>query len=152
MGILLALPGIFKMGATMKKILIVEDNDDLRDLYETLIRKKYDNSHIDHVANGRDALEKVKLLDYTVIVVDIDIPIVNGLEFYKELKKDHPHQAERTIFVSGHIHDPESQFILEELRPHLAKPFRSEDFLKLISYTILKVEERFLARHGKTCK
>lgn len=136
----------------MREFLIVEDHDDLRDLYETLIRRKYDNSHIDHVANGRDALEKVKLLDYAVIIVDIDIPVVNGIEFYKGLKKDHPHLAEKTIFVSGHVYNSENQLILEDVRPHLAKPFKSEDFLKLISYAMSKVEELFLARHGKMCK
>lgn len=136
----------------MISFLIVEDDENLRDIYESLIRKNYKNVHIDHAANGKCALEKAKEINYTAIIIDIDIPLLSGAELYKELKKESPLLAGRTVFVSGKIYDSENAFILEESRPHLAKPFAKEAFDRLISYVVSKEKTNFQNTHEAPCK
>ncbi len=136
----------------MISFLILEDDDNQRDLYEMLIRMSYSDAHIDHAANGMIALEKARALDYTVIICDINVPLLNGVEFYEKLKEERPILARRTVFISGDIHNPEYEFIFEETRPHLAKPFKKEDFYKLLSYVISQEEEKFLVSHETKCK
>jgi DNA-binding NarL/FixJ family response regulator len=136
----------------VKSFLILEDDHNLRDLYEDLIRKRYDNVHIDQVANGVVALEYAKTVDYTVIIVDLSVPLLNGAKFYEKLKKEMPTLAERTVFISGNIYAPEHEFIFQDSRPYLSKPFKSEDFYTILSHTILREEEKFIDNHSKKCK
>jgi len=136
----------------VKSFLIVEDDDNIRDLYENLIRKRYGNVHVDQVANGRDALKKVRTLDYTVIIIDLGVPLLNGKEFYEILKKEMPVLAERTVFISGNIYLPEYEFIFEDSRPHLSKPFKPKALYTVLSYTIQREEEEFIARYNTECR
>ncbi len=135
----------------MKSFLIVEDNDSLRDIYDKLIRKRFGNAHIDHVGNGRDALKKAKELNYSAIIVDIDIPVMNGVEFFKKLEEDLPLMAKNTVFISGAIMSEENSYILERSRPHLLKPFTAEDFNTLLSLMVSMDEKKFVLTHGKKC-
>lgn len=63
----------------MRKILIVEDEPVLRDVYQTIISSQ---PYICHVAaNGEEALEKCKDQTYDLILLDIMMPVMDGIEF-----------------------------------------------------------------------
>ncbi len=126
----------------MISFLIVEYDEKLRDMYESLIMKNYENAHVDHAANGKYALEKAKEIDYTAIIIDLDIPLLSGTELYKQLKEGNPLMATKTVFISSDIYDSGNTFIFEESLPHLAKPFAKEGFSRLISYVVSKEEKR----------
>lgn len=69
----------------MKKILIVEDNKDLREIYKTLfLAGEYE---VKTSSNGSDALADV--LDFLpdVILLDIMMPYLNGPDFLRKLKE-----------------------------------------------------------------
>lgn len=136
----------------MKSFLIVEDDEQLRDLYETHIRSDFKDVHIDHAGNGKTALEKALSIDYTAIIVDIHLPVLSGLEFYQELKKHSPALAKRTIFISGGINDHGAEFIFEDSLPHLEKPFSLEDFKRIISYVLTRETKKFRNNYGIDCK
>jgi YesN/AraC family two-component response regulator len=87
----------------MISFLIVEYDDQVRDLYEILIRKRYGHAHIDYAANGIDAFKKAKTHDYTVVIIDIGLPLLNGIELYNKLKECRPAMARKAIFTSGNI-------------------------------------------------
>ena len=40
--------------------------------------------------NGKDAIEKVRLLKPDVVTLDIEMPVMNGLEALQEIMKNHP--------------------------------------------------------------
>jgi DNA-binding response OmpR family regulator len=126
----------------MISFLIVEYDEKLRDMYESLIMENYKNVHVGHAANGKHALEKAKEIDYTAIIVDTDIPLLSGAELYKQLKVESPLMATKTAFISSDIYDSDNTFIFEESLPHLAKPFTKEGFSRLISYVVSKEEKR----------
>ncbi len=67
------------------KILIVEDEIDLSDSIAFYLRQEKFNCEAVH--NYADALEKISLYHYNVIVVDITLPDGSGLELIKELNK-----------------------------------------------------------------
>ncbi len=67
-----------------KKILVVDDDSLLRDfLAETLNRSGY---HMDLVSTGEEALEKMKREDYDVILSDVRMPNMDGMELLKAVK------------------------------------------------------------------
>lgn len=120
----------------MINFLIVDDEKRLAKSYELLIKSIYKNVHISYASNGKEALEIVHTRDYTVIISDINMPVMNGIEFHKKLKEDHPHLATRVAFISGRVHSSHSSYINEEKCLCLPKPFEPEAFYKLIDHLL----------------
>ena len=70
----------------MSKILIVEDNEMNRDmLTRRLERKGY---VIETAGNGEEALDKIKKLTPDLVLMDMNLPIMNGWETCKEIRKN----------------------------------------------------------------
>ncbi|MEO9952736.1 response regulator transcription factor [Nonlabens sp.] len=67
------------------RILIVEDDLEIVGLLE--IHMKDLNATVDSVNDGRAALEKALTIDYDLILLDLSIPIINGVEVCRELRK-----------------------------------------------------------------
>lgn len=120
----------------MKSILIIDDEKRLIKFYELLIRCRYTDVHIVHAYNGKEALEKARKQDYSVIISDIDMPIMNGIEFYEKLKAEKPTLAKKVGFISGCPHKAFSSFIDMQKCPCLAKPFKSQELYRLIDYLL----------------
>ncbi len=68
-------------------ILIVDDSKLMRDLFSKLIQQSMQNVMVDTAENGKIALEKIAQNTYHVITLDLNMPVMNGLEFMKERKK-----------------------------------------------------------------
>jgi DNA-binding response OmpR family regulator len=68
------------------KILIVEDEKDLSNSITTYMRNE--NFICEAVMNYEDAIEKLYLYNYDVVIVDITLPDGNGLELIRELKNN----------------------------------------------------------------
>ncbi|MCR5733649.1 MAG: response regulator transcription factor [Lachnospiraceae bacterium] len=70
------------------RILVVEDEDKLARFIELeLIHEGYE---VDKAMDGRSALEMAKSNDYSLILLDIMLPEINGLEVMRRLGKDFP--------------------------------------------------------------
>ena len=67
----------------MRKILLVEDDPMLREAYQMLLSTQpYDS---DFAENGQVALEKCQAKQYDLILLDIMMPVMNGIVFIKNL-------------------------------------------------------------------
>ena len=69
-----------------KRILVVDDSFVMRTLIKDILSSDPDLTVVGESANGGDALEKVKLLSPDVVLLDIEMPEVDGIEFLKRLK------------------------------------------------------------------
>jgi putative two-component system response regulator len=75
-----------KMGL---KVLVVDDDMINRMLLKTLLKKNPKVSDIVEAENGSDALNKLKQdTDFNMILLDIMMPIVDGIEFLKIFRAD----------------------------------------------------------------
>jgi len=70
--------------ADPKKVLIVDDDMVLRDLYSE--RLKAEGHNIDTAKNGEEALEAVKANKPDIILLDIMMPKMNGIDVLKNLR------------------------------------------------------------------
>ena len=82
----------------MRKILIVEDEDILRETYEIILSTQ--PYLIDTAENGKVALEKCSATTYDLILLDIMMPVMNGVEFLKNFVPD-AHRKTRIVMLSN---------------------------------------------------
>ncbi len=68
-------------------ILIVDDSKLMRELFSSLILQAIPNASIDTAENGELALKMLSKGNYHVVTLDLNMPVMNGLEFMKERKK-----------------------------------------------------------------
>lgn len=74
-----------------RKVLVVDDEENIRLLFkEELEEEGYE---VDTASNGLEALEKVKTASFDVIVLDIKMPVMDGIQALnaiKNINKDQP--------------------------------------------------------------
>ena len=118
----LARPG-FGLGADRLRVLVLEDEDVVGKLLQEVLRGAFGCS-VDLAVNGTEALRCVVENRYALVVSDIRMPEMNGMEFYLHLRELRPELAKRLVFVTGHAGDKAME---EELAhwsvPVVAKPF-----------------------------
>lgn len=69
-----------------KKILIIEDDDLIRELYADQL--KISGLQVSDYASGKTGLEALKQQKYDLVLLDIMLPDINGLEILKQIKQD----------------------------------------------------------------
>lgn len=72
----------------MKKILLVDDEDSIHLLYrEELEEEGYE---VHSALSGEEALEKLKIINPDLVILDINMPGMNGIDALRRIKEDCP--------------------------------------------------------------
>lgn len=87
--------------ADNKKILVVEDELFLRDLYVQILKDA--GYTIDQAADGDEALQKMLVGGYDLVLLDIVLPKRDGIQILKELQKTPPQKPNLAIVVMSNI-------------------------------------------------
>jgi two-component system, sensor histidine kinase and response regulator len=105
-----------------KTILVVDDEPEIAAiLVEALGR---DGHRVEIASNGADALRHLEQHGYDLVVTDTKMPVMDGMELYRELERRFPALGRRIIFVTGDVLDAEKRRLLESSgAPFLTKPF-----------------------------
>jgi DNA-binding NarL/FixJ family response regulator len=74
----------------MKRVLIADDNIYVRDLVRTFLQSAPDIEVCGEAASGAEAIEKAKELKADVVLLDLSMPSMNGVEAASILKKTVP--------------------------------------------------------------
>src|SRR5213593_2479180 len=77
-----------KIGSSRVKILLVEDKDSLRQMLATAIKKA--GYRVDEAADGNAAVEKIRKQPYQLIITDLRLPTLSGIEILKIQKETDP--------------------------------------------------------------
>ena len=84
----------------MSKILIVEDEDAIRRVLKKVLSEENEKFVIDEAADGVDAVAKIKINNYNLVICDIKMPKKDGIEVLNFIKKFN--QEINVIMISGH--------------------------------------------------
>lgn len=122
----------------IKKVLIIDDSKLVHSLYHQLL-KKYDCEIIDAM-NGLEGLEKLDLEnDIDVVLLDIDMPKMTGVELLEHLKKEDLYQDIPFIVISTQGKEKSIKRGLElGASAYLVKPFEADVFSDLLEKVIRK--------------
>jgi DNA-binding response OmpR family regulator len=104
-----------------KRALVVDDDDPIRRMLANVVERQ--NLEVDTARDGVEAIERINDDGYSVIVLDLMMPRVDGFGVLEHLEKYHPDKLRCTIIASAM---PESEIMkrlnLPVYRIH-AKPF-----------------------------
>ena len=81
------------------KILIVDDEEDIRELLAMMI-KELGFSNIETVGNGNDALAHISDNDVGLVISDLNMPHMGGIELLKQVR-EREFVVKRFLFISG---------------------------------------------------
>ncbi|MDH3976371.1 MAG: response regulator [Deltaproteobacteria bacterium] len=116
----------------MESILIVDDDQSLFELYISLVRKCFAHASVTCVLNGVEALKTIEEKDYSIILSDIEMPQMDGIEFHRALKKKFPALALKTAFITSNCSPSHISYFEKEGIPYLKKPFAKRDFIRIV--------------------
>ncbi len=116
-----------KLDLESVRILVVEDNKINQMITKKILNKM--NLVCDLVDNGEDAVEKVQEIEYDVVLMDIHMPGISGLEATKQIRV---FDKELTIFAltAVTLEDKMHEFEEAGFDDIISKPFKQEDFEK----------------------
>lgn len=86
------------------KILLVEDEKDVRELYQRQLTKA--GFAVTAIPDGEKALETLKHNQFDLVLLDIMLPGINGLQVLKEFKTQNPQSPMKVMIVSNLGQDP----------------------------------------------
>ena len=113
----------------MKKILIAEDNNSNYILMTYILKKYY---QFERAKNGQEAVDMVDKEAFDLVLMDIKMPIMDGLEATKAIKEKHPELP--VIALTANAFDSDRQLAMEAgCDDFLSKPVSSELCLKTIN-------------------
>jgi DNA-binding response OmpR family regulator len=118
-----------------KRLLVVDDESVVEEFMARVLSKE--GFAVDVATNGESAKTLLEVNSYELIIVDIRMPKVNGIQLYDYIKTKQPLLAGRVIFTSGELVDTETlNFLAAENRLFLNKPFGSEALKTAVRKTL----------------
>ena len=95
----------------MAKILVLEDNERINQAYKIILEK--DGHEVEVAFDGQEGLEKVGAFDPRIILLDLDMPRMNGLEFLRQYDVINKHKDVKVVIMSNLDKDKEVEEALE---------------------------------------
>lgn len=112
-------------------VLVVDDNRGWREgLARALVLEGFQVRTAD---NGLSGFAETRKHPFDAIVLDIMMPVVDGMYLYEALEAEDPRAAGRVLFVSGWFNDPDvERFLHRTGRPVLHKPLDLHEAVRRI--------------------
>lgn len=131
------------MKAKNKKILVVEDEPAVREGVREWLKE--DGYNVDCVATGEEALERIGKEEFGVIVVDLRLPGIDGLQVFEAAQEMKP--GTKGILITAF---PSRETMEKAKRlgilDYLPKPFKVEDLEKVIGGALGELEKKKLSK------
>lgn len=118
-----------------KKVLIVDDNALNRKVFEHIIGQVY---FYETAENGEEAIEKVKGGDFDLILMDIQMPVLDGISALKIIKADQLTNSPIIAISAYASNDDRDYFLSAGFDDFIAKPITPRQLLETIENNILK--------------
>jgi signal transduction histidine kinase/CheY-like chemotaxis protein/HPt (histidine-containing phosphotransfer) domain-containing protein/Tfp pilus assembly protein PilF len=113
------------------KILLVEDNEFNRMVAEDTLKEIVPNSVVEIAVNGQEAVDMVKANKYDVVLMDIQMPVMDGVEATKAIRAMQGEASQvRIIAMTANVLQEDVKKYFEiGMDAYVSKPFHTEELL-----------------------
>ncbi|RPJ51251.1 MAG: response regulator, partial [Acidobacteria bacterium] len=113
------------------RLLVIDDDAGVR----KALRRILDSHELIEAESGRQACELVATDEaFDVILCDIGMPNMSGIDVHSWLLEHHPRLAQRVVFLTGGAFTPRARAYLEKVQnPQVEKPFDTANLEKLVT-------------------
>ena len=122
----------------VKKILVIDDEELITKSLLKLLSNEGYNTTV--AKSGKEALEKVKKIDVDLIISDVRMPEMDGIETIKEIRSYLEKSNKKPIpevLITGYADADKYTSAMElEVNDYLYKPFNNKEFLQIVKKTI----------------
>ncbi len=113
----------------MKNILVVDDDTELRANLSKILRDK--GYHTDEAPTGKEAIEKVIPKEFDIVLLDLMMPKMSGMDVLVEIRKLRPRTKVIMITAFATV-DNAVEAIKKGASDYISKPFKIEELLTTI--------------------
>jgi CheY-like chemotaxis protein len=121
------------------RVMVVDDDPLVGSSMRRTLAREHD---VEVLANPRKALEQLlapEATRYDVVLCDLMMPELTGMELYAQLEAGAPTVAARLVFVTGGAFTPGAQSFLERVRnERLEKPFEPDTLRELVRTRVMR--------------
>lgn len=131
-------PSHFESPRTPQSILVVDDHALNRMVACATIRNHFPNCQIDQAGNGQEALQKMAVQIYDVVLLDIVMPDFSGIEVLRTVRTTYPapYCAVKTIAFTANVEaDIKDQCERTGFDGFLSKPFNAQTLIQMLNYS-----------------
>jgi PAS domain S-box-containing protein len=114
------------------RILVVDDEQVIRELAKRALAGE--GYEVDTVDNAAEALKKIESQRYNLVLIDIKMPDMDGVELYRRTQRIAKSLARRVVFITGDILGADTEKFLSETKAvHIEKPFDAEQLRREVN-------------------
>jgi len=107
-----------------KKVLIVDDEDQVRKVVKRAIQKSFPEIEIYEASDGYEAGHQMALLNPTLVILDIKLPGIDGYKVCKMIRSDPRLGNTKILTISGHnVEESQKRSLKSGADDFLGKPF-----------------------------
>lgn len=117
-------------------VLVVDDDQKFRESIKEFLKSLY--KEVDTRDNGRDGLLAYKKKNYDLVITDMMMPIINGIELTKQIKEINPLQ-QIILLTAGNEDDSNIKIDKVDADFCLTKPFQLNSFIEILYHTSKEV-------------
>lgn len=115
-----------------KKVLVAEDSSVIQNLLKKILL--FENCKITSAKDGKKVLEIFEKEDFHLIIMDINLPHVDGLEATRQIRSSKSKNSDIPIIgISGNAKNlPESDFFDAGMNEYMQKPLNYDKLIELV--------------------
>jgi two-component system chemotaxis response regulator CheY len=114
-----------------KRALVVDDSSTVRKLVGRMLQQI--GLEIVEAANGKEGLERLQGGAFQLIITDLNMPVMDGLEFIRAVRADPNHKATPIIFLTTESEaDKKNEAHAAGATGWVVKPFQAEKILNIV--------------------
>ena len=123
----------------LPKALVVDDNTEmiiyLKEIFSNFLNCTF-------AFNGKEALNKINEQSFDIIISDLKMPIMNGIEFKNAFNKQATSKNIPFIFMTSLIKDKTKDIDLLSFEDYIEKPFKKDEIISRIQFALEKTLNR----------
>jgi two-component system, NtrC family, response regulator HydG len=119
----------------MIKVLVCDDDQALRVTVKNALEST-DNFHVDEAFDGVNALEKVKTGQYNMVILDVDMPRMTGLQALSAIKEFDPSMVAIVMTAYANINDA-VQAVKDGAYNYISKPIKGDELVALVNKALV---------------